>query len=293
MKLNEKNLVKLAVTGTVSHPIRFEAFEVDAQGEAHMVPSVGGIVYNVKVGDNACGWRGDHIEPGVSITYHPEKKSSRQNMAMQFLTCIGNEVLITSGPAKGAKGVVTGQHGGVEHVMVDFDQKTLDKLNGDERFLIRALGQGLQIEACSDVTCFNLAPSLLKKMKVKVQKGTLEVPVTHKVPAAIMGSGIGHADPGTGDYDITTQDERMVKRYGLDKLRLGDFVAIIDADNTYGRHYYRGAVTIAIVSHSDSFLSGHGPGVTTLLTSKTGKIKPIIDTNANIGKILRVGKFRS
>lgn len=294
LKLNEDRLVKMAVTGKIANPIRFGAFEADHEGRVHALPSVGGIVYNVKVGDLALGWRGDHIEPGISIVFDEEKRTGRQNQAFHFLACVGNAVVITSGPAKGAKGIVTGMHGGVEHVLADFDQKTLEKLAGDERFQIRAYGQGLQIKDCPSVFCYNLDPWLLKKMKTEVRSGgVLRVPVTHKIPAAIMGSGLGHPDPATGDYDITTQDPKMVKRLGLDALRFGDFVAITDADNTYGRHYYEGAVTIAIVCHSDSFISGHGPGLTTLLSSKAGKIEPVTDSRANLGKVLNIGKFRS
>lgn len=295
LKLNEDRLVKMAVTATVAHPLRFGNFEVDSEGKARgSLPSVGGIVYNVKVGDSAFGWRGDHIEPGVSVIFDDEKRAGGKNMAFQFLSCIGNEVTITSGPAKGAKGVVTGLHGGVEHVLVDFGQKALDKMAGEDKFLIRGYGQGLQILDCPDVFCYNLDPTVLRKIEPRVRPGgILEVPVTHRIPSAIMGSGLGHPDPGTGDYDITTQDPKIVKRWKLDQLRFGDFVALMDADNTYGRHYYEGAVTIAIVSHSDSFVSGHGPGVTTLLSSKTGKIKPVIQPHANLARLLHVGRFRT
>lgn len=294
LKLNEHSLVKVAVTGKVAPPLRYGVFEIDADGKGHCLPSVGGIVYNVKVGDTAFGWRGDHIEPGVSVVYDDEKRASSKNMAFHFLACIGNDVEITCGPAKGAKGVVSGMHGGVEHVLVDFDQRTLDKMNGDEKFLIRAFGQGLLILDCPEVFCYNTDPSLLKKMQIKVtSSGAVEVPVVAKIPSAIMGSGLGHPDPATGDYDITTQDPKTVKRLGLKNLRFGDFVAVMDADNTYGRHYYEGAVTIAVVSHSDSFVSGHGPGVTTLLSAKTGKIKPVLNANANVAKLLHIGRFRT
>ena len=139
----------------------------------------------------------------------------------------------------------------------------------------------------------NLDPKVLKLWGVRfLSGGTLEVPVAAEVPSALMGSGLGHPDPGTGDYDITTQDPKAVKKYGLDRLRFGDFVAILDADNTYGRHYYEGAVTIGVVAHSDSFLSGHGPGVSTLLSSKKGHIKPKLSKNANLAQILKIGRFR-
>jgi len=123
LKTNESRLVKMAVQGKPANPIRFAEFELDADGHGHSLPSVGGITYNVKVGDTAFGWRGDHIEPGVSVILDEEKRAGRQNMAFQFLACIGNEAMVISGSAKGAKGTVVGHHGGVEHLIVDFDAK--------------------------------------------------------------------------------------------------------------------------------------------------------------------------
>src|SRR3989338_1398820 len=109
LKTNESKLVKMAVQGKPANPVRFAAFEMDADGRGHSLPSVGGIVYNVKVGDSAFGWRGDHIEPGVSMLFDEEKRTSKQNMALGFLACIGNEARVISGDAKGAKGTVIGQ----------------------------------------------------------------------------------------------------------------------------------------------------------------------------------------
>ena len=41
--------------------------------------------------------------------------------------------------------MVTGHHGGVEHVIADFDDETLGKLTQDDKILIRAYGQGLSL----------------------------------------------------------------------------------------------------------------------------------------------------
>ena len=49
---------------------------------------------------------------------------------------------------------------------------------------------------------------------------------------------------------------------------------------------------IGIVIHSDSFFSGHGPGVTPLLTCPKGMITPLIDSKANIADILKIGNKR-
>ena len=39
-------------------------------------------------------------------------------------------------------------------------------------------------------------------------------------------------------------------------------------------------------------MSGHGPGVTTILTSPDGAIQPFMDENANIGYYLKIGRWR-
>jgi hypothetical protein len=101
-----------------------------------------------------------------------------------------------------------------------------------------------------------------------------------------MGSGLGRNNVYRGDYDINLFDERMVEEYGLNDLRFGDFVAILDADSTFGRHYSTGAVSVGIIVHGDSYVAGHGPGVTGLLTSRTGQIAPVIDPGANIADLL-------
>ncbi len=86
-----------------------------------------------------------------------------------------------------------------------------------------------------------------------------------------------------------TSDPDTVKEYQLDKIRFGDFVALMDHDNRFGRAYRQGAISIGIVVHSDCLLAGHGPGVTTLMTCETPQIKPVIDQKANIADILRIG----
>ena len=127
-----------------------------------------------------------------------------------------------------------------------------------------------------------------KPVYLWITNGKLEVPVTHQIPAVVMGSGLGRSHVSSGDYDITLFCEETVEEYGLEDLRLGDLVAIVDADHSYGRIYRKGSISVSIVTHSDCITAGHGPGTTTLFTSKTGAIKPKIDPNANIAKLMRL-----
>lgn len=290
IRTNEKNLVMLALQGTVVPADEFLPFEVGHDGIPRALPGTGSITYNVRVGDNAFGWKTDHTEPGVStVCSNQEKPYSK---GYNFLACAGNEVRVITGDAKGKRGVVTGTHGGVEHVMIDFPLDVLEKLTLDDKFLIKAVGQGLELLDHKEVLCYNLSPALLKKMNLREKKDSLEVGVTHVIPAKIMGSGLGSLSCTRGDYDITTQDPHAIKEYKLESLRLGDIIAIEDADNSYGRCYKKGAISICIVVHANSFAAGHGPGVMTLMTSaKAWYLKPFIDKNSNIAKLMKIGRY--
>jgi len=286
LRTNVDKLVKISVIGEVSSPIfRRTPYRISSNGKPVVLPGVGGITYNVRVGDLAVGWAADHVEPGVSVK---NRESDDANMALNVLACVGNEAIVASGDAKGAKGVVVGKHGGIEHVLVDFPPETLERLLIGDKVLIKAFGVGLELLDYPDVKVMNMDPMVLDAMDIRLLGDKIEVPVTHIIPASIMGSGLGADQTYSGDYDIQLFDESIVKEYDLDDLRLGDLVAIQDADSSYGRIYFKGAITIGVVVHSNCVVSGHGPGVTTLLTSRNGKIIPKINSNANIATILKL-----
>lgn len=293
LRINKDRLVMISIQGKVSNPVRRAAYTLTYDGQSVVVPGVGGITYNIKVGDCAFGWEADHVEPGVSTVVNEEKREAPPNYAYNILACAGNQARVISGDAKGAVGVVTGHHGGIEHVLIDFAQETLEKLCIEDKILIKAYGQGLKLLDYPEIKIYNLDPSLLEKMNIKeIGDGSIDVPVTCEIPAKLMGSGLGSASVASGDYDITTADKKMVEKYKLDQLRFGDIVVISDADNSYGRSYREGAVSIGIVVHSDCVIAGHGPGVATFLTSITSKIKFHIDTDANIANYLNIGTKR-
>ncbi|MGQ9515010.1 MAG: DUF4438 domain-containing protein [Thermoproteota archaeon] len=293
IRTNVERLVKISVIGEVVSPVARSPYRITADGRPVALPGVGGITYNVRVGDLAAGFEADHVEPGVSIENKEkdERSPGGANMALNILSCVGNEAKVVSGDAKGEKGVVTGKHGGIEHVLVDFSEEVMEKLVIGDKIQVKAFGVGLKLDI-QDVKVMNIDPKLLGLMGLEVKEDKLEVPVTHIIPAAIMGSGLGADQTYSGDYDIQLFDESMREKYGLDDLRLGDFVAIEDADHSYGRIYKKGAMSVGIVVHSNCVISGHGPGVTTVFTSTNGKIKPRIDSKANIADILGLRKSR-
>jgi hypothetical protein len=290
LRTNSDKLVKISVMGEVASPIVRSVYNISATGTPMVLPGVGGITYNLRVGDPACGWEADHVEPCVSVENkeNDPRSGGAANAAFNVLSCVGNEATVVNGDAKGAKGIVTGKHGGIEHVLVDFQPETLEKLLLGDKILVKAYGVGLKLIDYPDIKVMNMDPSFLDRLKPEPNGDKLKVPVAHMVPAAIMGSGLGSNQVHSGDYDIQLFDDAISEQYGLGDLRLGDLVAIIDADHSFGRIFRQGAVSVGIVVHTNCVTAGHGPGVTTLMTSPSGKIIPEIDAKANIAFILKL-----
>ena len=288
LQLNIDQLVRLSVVGEIDHPtLRKTGYVINSKGQAEVYPSVGGISYNVRIGSAATGWMADHVEPGVSIRNSgPSTGEYSPNGALNVLACVGNSGQVISGEAKGVFGYVTGKHGGIDHVMVDFQPDVLEKMTVGDKIMIKSFGVGLKLlDYHPDILAMNIDPELLLKLNLKVGKN-LEIGVTHMIPAKLMGAGLGSTSAHSGDYDIQMFDAKAVDEFRLDALRLGDIVAILDSDASHGWIYREGAVTVGVIAHSNSVISGHGPGVTTLLTSTSGKIRPFIDKNANLMKYL-------
>jgi hypothetical protein len=280
---NRKRLVEMPVWGEVSAPsVPGSIYDIGHDGVARVLPSVGGISLNVRVGDGAFAFVGDHIEPGVS-TRHPDDKV---NVGYCIYACVGNRATVLSGEAKGEQGTVTGKHGGIEHVMIDFTPEVMERMALGDKVSVRSVGLGLELDDPGDLRVFSCDPDFLEKLIPERQGKKFHVPVARFVPAAVMGSGLGRSTVARGDYDIQCFDAVTVKEYGLDELRYGDIVAIVDADHSYGRIYRTGAVSIGIVAHGSSDIAGHGPGVTSLLTSPSGAIVPELDAGANIALML-------
>jgi hypothetical protein len=255
VKTNKDRLIIQSVSGENAHPPRAGAYRVNSEGEALVLPGVGGIVYNVKIGDSAFGWVGDHIEPGVSI----KNSDTKFNEALNTMSCIGNEAKVVSGEAKGAVGYVSGTHGGIEHVLVQFDREDLEKMAIGDCIQVKACGQGLEFTDLKEIKCLNLSPQLLEKWDITIKKGILNIPVCISVPAYLMGSGIGSGSMHRGDYDIMTSDFEAVKEFGIDSLRLGDIVMITDHDTRFGVAYRKGYVSIGVVVHTDCIQWGMVP----------------------------------
>ncbi len=289
MRTNRDHLVEISVMGEIAHPAYGKnPYQITAEGKPVILVGSGGITYNVRVGDSATAFKGDHVEPAVSIKHPQGDGFSGANAGLNVLACIGNPARVSTGEAKGHIGLVTGKHGGAERVMIDFPPATLDQLVIGDTIMIRASGVGLELLDFPEIHVFNLSPQLLDVWPMTATKKHLEVPVTHRIPAAIMGSGLGRDNVARGDYDITLFDPATREAHDLDHLRLGDLVLIEDADHQYGRIYRQGYHTIGVIIHGSSVVAGHGPGLTTLMTGPASTLKPQLDDTANLAHLFKL-----
>jgi hypothetical protein len=281
LRTNSSDLVRMAITGFISAPtLDRSPYRPDTEGIGTVLIGMSGIVYNARVGDPAYGWAGDHVEPGVSIA-HPD---SDVDHAMHYLTCVGNEAVVASGPALGARGVVTGEHA---RLLIDFDPDTLEQLAVGDRILIKSWGRGMKLLDAPGVLVKKAGPNLIENWGLQIKNGRLQVPVVAAIPAHIMGSG-AELTPEFVDQDLMTGDRAALAEHGIDHLRLGDLVAVMDTDHRYGRGYKPGGVTIGLIMHGDSIMTGHGPGCQDMLVCANGEIEPVIDKAANLARILGI-----
>jgi hypothetical protein len=300
IKTNRDKLIQSEILGEITHPaLRTDlAYTTTWNGKSKLGIGMGSIKYNVKIGDPCFGYaEGENVEPGVAVDYIAKEpsRSASEIIAFRLLACIGNEAFALAGEAKGAKGLVIGKHGyiprggglgGGHHVLVSFKDEDLEKLVIGDKIAIKACGVGLEIEGFNDVKTLNMDPGLLERIDIEIEDEKLTVPVVAEVPAYIMGQGSGGSPVEISGFEVQTSCPSDVEELGLKKLRLGDIVACRDILTAWGRGYYKGAVTIGVVSYGSSDLAGHGIGVTSILTSKKAKIKPELNPKANIGYYL-------
>jgi hypothetical protein len=294
-RINIADLVMVTVMGQIAHPVGpASPYRVGHDGIPRILPGSGGIVINRRVGDRCVGLAGDHIEPGVALHNNNREivgLKNGPNLALLTYACVGNPARVITGPCKGTVGTVTGKHGGVDHLLVDFPTAVLKRLRIGDCIQIQSFGLGARLLDYPQVKVSSCSPRLLRQWGLRIWQEKLLVPVTHLVPASIMGSGVGRNNSVRGDFDIQLFDTETRRRFGLETLRFGDLVAIIHSDTRFGRAYRLGSVTVGVVVHGDSTLSGHGPGVLTLLTGSGRHIKPMRDPNANLAIVLEIRKL--
>lgn len=283
---NAGRLVRQTLTGEVWPPVGDRhAYRAGPDGQPFALPGMGGMTLGVHCGDPATGYASDHLEPGASVRH----RDPGANMALQFLTCVGNPVRVESGPAAGAVGHVIGQHA---YVLVDFAGPAAEQVTTGDAVTVTAAGQGLALTGHPAVVVKNCSPDLLASMPGGTRAdGRLEVHVAARVPAEAVGAGTGMASEYAntdlmGAYAGLGEDLSL----GLEGLRIGDIVAVADADHRYGRGYRPGYLTIGVISTGQCMLFGHGPGPSSLLSGPAGAFALVDDADANLASWLHDGR---
>lgn len=283
---NADRLVRQVLTGEVWPPLGDRhAYRVDPDGDAFLLPGMGGVTLGAHPGNPATGYAGDHVEPGLSVRH----RDTGANWALQFLSCVGNEVRIASGPAAGAVGVVTGQHA---YVLVDAPEEVLEQVTVGDAVTVLAHGQGLRLADHPTIVAKNLDPWVLAAMAGGGTGpggvgGRLRVHVAAEVPAAAIGAGSGMVSEFAntdlmGAYAGMSDDLSL----GLEGLRLGDLVVLADADHRFGRGWRPGYVTVGVISTGSCALFGHGPGPSSLLSGPAEDFEIVLDPAANLSTLL-------
>ncbi|MFP4082195.1 MAG: DUF4438 domain-containing protein [Candidatus Aminicenantes bacterium] len=280
---NKDKLLTIAVQGQIAPAQPARSYTTTWDGKPKMAVGIGGINYNLKIGDKIFGWASaDRATVGVAAVGMGE---DRRRDAWHTFASVGNQAKILSGRAKGEKGIVIGKFW--NYVLLHFEDDVLEKLAIGDTIQVKACGVGLEIEGFKDVFVHGLAPDLLENLSIRNVDGKLEVPVVKEIPAEIMGQGSGSSSL-YGHWHIQTCYPPDIKKYGLDELRFGDLVLLRDIQTDYGKGYFKGGATAGIVSSGPSDISGLGIGVTPVLSSRAGKLKARIDPTANMGKFLGI-----
>ena len=281
LKTNEKKLIKMSIGGYVTQPsFKNPGYIPDNDGNSVILPGMNGVVNNVKVGDKAFGWNGDHIEPGVSI----DSENVNEHFALHYLVCTGNKAIVRSGEAKGKTGIVTGEHA---RNLIHFEQNILEKICVGDQIDIITHGRGLKLLDFPEIEIKKIAPNLLKSMNFKVENKKLIVDVAIELPIKIMGSG-AELNSEYVDQDLMSGDRSLMKKLKIDQMKLGDLIVINHADHRWGRSYKKDHVSIALCIHGDSVMTGHGPGIMTIMTGTKKNLGWRINKKANLKNILKI-----
>ncbi len=158
IRINKDKLLTIAVQGKVAPTKIATSYTTTWDGKAKLAIGIGGINYELKLGEKIFGWAsGDRATMGVATT--------GEGGAWTNYTSIGNEVKILGGEARGEKGVIIGKF--ENYVLVHFEDEVLEKLTIGTSLHVKASGIGLEIEGYKDVFAHGISPEALEKLGIK------------------------------------------------------------------------------------------------------------------------------
>ena len=152
--------------------------------------------------------------------------------------------------------------------------------------MVAAEGVGMTLPDHPGIAIKSLSPRLFDLLPKKAEGEVLKIGVVATVPPHMVGAGAGLTSEG-GSLHMQSTDRAELAKHGLDKLRLGDVVAIADTDSRYNHGYLRGAMSIGIVGQTDGPRAGYGPGLTVVMTAPEGQLGAY-DAPTNIADLLEL-----
>ena len=277
---NREQLVRVAVAGVVA-PARADAnYRLhDESGTFRPLPGNGGIAIGIHTGDVIGTFVADHLMAGASIVDAEAEPSAPG--ALHLLACIGNQVRTADGQRLG---IVAAKRGGLapgfiapQLVGVEASDDRLARLAPGDRVVLEASGRGLALLDHPDISLANLAPRSLDALRLEEHDGGLTIAVRAIIPSRMAAAGIG-SDPWIGDLEV---DDGGTSLLPVD-LRFGDLVAFIDIDATTTRFHRVGYVAIGLVAHGPSPASGHGVGITILVSGPASQLHAVVRDDATL-----------
>jgi hypothetical protein len=273
--------VAVNLLGVVEHPeLGGTPYRVDCDGRSYVPAGDGGIVLGPRLGESVFAWDADHAAPGACLV-HPDQAARH---ALAAYSCIGNQIVVRTGHAAGARGAVLGQRGEQGRVIAWLAPDDLARLRPSDQVAVRACGQGWRPPGFpAEVTLLNLDPAALAVLPITVEDagGTVTAGVRATVPSKLAGNGIGRPSVAW-DLDLQLGVPFRPEDAGGDVL-LGDLVAVSGLDARYNMGYRRGWVTVGVVVHGASPLPGHGPGITPVLSGPADALRVRPDGAAHAG----------
>jgi hypothetical protein len=275
LRTNSARIVRTRLAAAITPTAANRAVAPD--GRLDVLPGQGGVVMGIRLGDIALNWRGDHVEPGVSLAH----ADVSVNRAIQILSCVGNPVEVADGPARGARGLVYGKHGAV---LAALPQDKLALVAPGDRIVVEACGAGLALEDAPELTCLSLSPDLaLRWLGGPDDKGRIRVRIAAELPPEAAAAGIGMPSQRF-NMDLHSDQPPMAEACRL--LRFGDLVAVHDQDHRFGRRFRRGWIAVGVISHGRTIAGGHGLGFMTLLTGPAERLRLVVSDDANVAKLM-------
>jgi hypothetical protein len=258
-------------------------YRVSADGNSYVPVGDGGIVLGVRLGESVFARDADHAAPGACLV-HPDEGARH---ALTIYSCIGNQVVVRTGLAAGARGIVVGKRGEAGRVIVSLAQEILARLRPADQVAVRAYGQGWRPAGFpAEVTVLNAAPAAFAALPVAVTGGGRVLAGVRMIAASkLAGNGIGRPAAGW-DLDLQLSapgGQSGDGSGGTGSLLLGDLLAVSDLDARWNMGYRRGWLTVGLVVHGASPLPGHGPGITPILTGPAGVLQAEPDQAGHAG----------